>query len=256
MTIRRERLERRAERREDWCQSAERRSDEAYARSRSAIEPIPVGQPVLVGHHSERKHRRALDRADSALRQSAEQAQKAKRHAQVARTLRGQLDRSIFSDDDNAIEVLEEKARQLTAAADQANAINKAWRKGGRELVAEKFGEKRAAQAVESAAAVSWRAKKPFDATNIRAEARRCVARIADLKSRAERKAKAEATGGVTLEGEGHLRVTFAEKPDYSVIRALKSAGFRWAGGSWFGPRSKLPQQVTDIVESAQPQEH
>ena len=33
---------------------------------------IPFGQPILVGHHSEGRHRRALIRADNAMRRSIE----------------------------------------------------------------------------------------------------------------------------------------------------------------------------------------
>jgi Domain of unknown function (DUF3560) len=55
------------------------RSDGSYAASHKAIEGIPVGQPVLVGHHSEGRHRRDLARSDSHMRQSIEHGAKADR---------------------------------------------------------------------------------------------------------------------------------------------------------------------------------
>jgi len=41
--------------------------DAAEATFRQIGDAIPIGQPILVGHHSERRHRRDLDRMDRAL---------------------------------------------------------------------------------------------------------------------------------------------------------------------------------------------
>lgn len=38
---------------------------------------IPLGQPILVGHHSEKRHRRAIEKADNAMRKSVEETEKA-----------------------------------------------------------------------------------------------------------------------------------------------------------------------------------
>src|SRR5690606_1472040 len=48
----------------------------------------------------------------------------------------------------------------------------------------------------------------------------------------------------LAIEGGDWVRVTFAEKPERSVLSALKAAGFRWRGGSWIGERAKLPAEV------------
>lgn len=56
-------------------QRAERASAaaaEASAKARAILDRIPVGQPILVGHHSERRHRRDLDRANRLMRQAAD----------------------------------------------------------------------------------------------------------------------------------------------------------------------------------------
>lgn len=74
-----ERAEARSERFAGYAENAERRSDAAFEKSRALLEPIPPGQPILVGHHSERRHRRTLERADNAMRKSVEETDKAKR---------------------------------------------------------------------------------------------------------------------------------------------------------------------------------
>ena len=63
------------------------------------------------------------------------------------------------------------------------------------------------------------------------------------------RKAPAEASGGVAITGDAeYVTVTFAEKPEYGIIRDLKSAGFHWGGGSWHGRREALPESVTELL--------
>lgn len=66
-----------AERYEGYADNAESR---AAASSKSADEIsrfIPMGQPILVGHHSERRHRRDLSRIGSKIRRSIEESKKA-----------------------------------------------------------------------------------------------------------------------------------------------------------------------------------
>jgi hypothetical protein len=68
----------RAERFQDRAEAAVERSDAAHEKFRALLSPIPMGQPILVGHHSEQRHRKALERADNALGQAVEEADKAK----------------------------------------------------------------------------------------------------------------------------------------------------------------------------------
>lgn len=62
-----ERLEQRAER-HDAAATA------AYERSNALVALIPLGQPILVGHHSERGHRAALDKSHRAMDKSVEES--------------------------------------------------------------------------------------------------------------------------------------------------------------------------------------
>ena len=56
------------------------------------------------------------------------------------------------------------------------------------------------------------------------------------------------ARGVVVMGNEEYVSVTFAEKPEYGIIRDLKSAGFRWSGGSWHGRRDKIPESVNEML--------
>lgn len=56
----------------------------ALQRSREATAGIPMGQPVLKGHHSQRKHEKALERAEAQMQKSVEMGQKAAHVQHVA----------------------------------------------------------------------------------------------------------------------------------------------------------------------------
>ncbi len=68
----------RAERMETRAEKAERESAAACNNSINMLSVIPMGQPILVGHHSERGHRRLLEKSDNAMRRSVELDEKAK----------------------------------------------------------------------------------------------------------------------------------------------------------------------------------
>lgn len=68
-----ERAERLEERAETHSAEAERR----YEASHRIADGIPLGQPVLVGHHSEKRHRRDLARIDGHMRASIEEREQA-----------------------------------------------------------------------------------------------------------------------------------------------------------------------------------
>lgn len=72
--------ERKLERSERYSGYSENAQARAEASSHSAHEIgrfIPMGQPILVGHHSERRHRRDLDRIDSQMGKSIEESKRA-----------------------------------------------------------------------------------------------------------------------------------------------------------------------------------
>src|SRR6266511_1234676 len=62
---------------------AEARADRHAARAERDL--IPPGQPILVGHHSERGHRAALRRIDGRMRRSIEEDGKAQHHRRAAK---------------------------------------------------------------------------------------------------------------------------------------------------------------------------
>ncbi|MFD9007759.1 DUF3560 domain-containing protein [Streptomyces sp. NPDC059552] len=67
-TDREQRAAGRADRFSDRADRAADASEAALAEARRIGSAILFGQPILVGHHSEKRHRAALDRIDSNMR--------------------------------------------------------------------------------------------------------------------------------------------------------------------------------------------
>lgn len=133
---RRERLERKIERRRDWA--AGRRQDAArrLTTARTMAGAIPFGQPILIGHHSERRDRNYRERIRGNFEKAFESHQMADHHASKAAGLSAQLETSIYSDDHDAIDRLKERIATLEAERDRIKAINAAIRRHGFEAVA------------------------------------------------------------------------------------------------------------------------
>lgn len=123
----RERRERKAERLRGWADNAGKRATQRF----NAADPsesntgIPFGQPILVGHHSERRHRNTLDRIDNNMRKGVEESDKRDRLNSRADGIEDQIENTIFSDDHDAIEKLEAKIAGLEAKRDMMKAFNK-----------------------------------------------------------------------------------------------------------------------------------
>ncbi len=258
---RRARLEAKMERRTVWAGKAAGRSQARLVRARSIGDGIPFGQPILVGHHSERRSRADAERIHSNMGKAVEESRLAEHHEQRAAGIASQLERSVFSDDENAVEALELRIAQREATVAHRKAVNAAFKKAKGEpparfaaLVASGLMTQAEALSVAGTMA-SMRYDRPFPSyslTNLNANIRRDRERIAELKLRQARTETARAQGGVKLENVGeYVRITFAEKPEREVLEALREAGFRWGGGSWVGERTKLPADVAKLITVA-----
>ncbi len=267
---RRERLERKLAKREEWADKAGQRAAQRFDAARRLADGIPLGQPILVGHHSEKRHRRDLARIDGNMAKGCEEQQLAQHHAGKADGLAQQLERSIYSDDPDAVEQLRAKVAGLEQRRELCKAVNAAWRKAGRPAAdaSEAWAGIAAALGLESDAKIlregrlnmahDFMPRGPFPGyvtQNLGGEIRRAEQRIAEIGKRAQRQQQAEAAGGIVLaeHPSGYCTVTFAEKPAREVLHALKDAGFHWSGGAWHGRGERLPASVRAMLPAAEP---
>lgn len=75
---------RKAERRREWAASANRKSHEYYEKSNKDADFLSLGEPIKVGHHSERRHRKAIEDAWNNMGKSVEYSDKASEHERLA----------------------------------------------------------------------------------------------------------------------------------------------------------------------------
>ena len=79
--------------------------------ARERLEMIPLGQPILVGHHSEKRHRKDLTGIDEHFAKAKEHHGKAEYFRQRAAAAESNV--AIFSDDPDATEKLVDKIERL-----------------------------------------------------------------------------------------------------------------------------------------------
>ena len=76
-----ERAKRKAERYENWSSSAAKKSDQSYDASNKHSDFLSLGEPIKIGHHSEKRHRKMIEDANNNMRKSVELGNKAESHA-------------------------------------------------------------------------------------------------------------------------------------------------------------------------------
>ena len=77
-------VKRKAERRLDWAATAERKSEEYFKGSNKDSDFLSLGEPIKIGHHSERRHRKAIEDAWHNMGKSVEFDEKAREHERIA----------------------------------------------------------------------------------------------------------------------------------------------------------------------------
>jgi hypothetical protein len=244
-TKRREEFQDRVDaRRESLSARANRRADDARRaqdRAHDVLDRIPAGQPILVGHHSERKHRGDIDRADRAMRASAEASREAK---ELARRAAAVGTAGISSDDPDAVEKLRAELVEMREAHRVGLALNRAdarHKKAGLSTT----DAARAACAdagvpaedveryVETARLCPW--AKLHNAANHAASIRRVEQRIAELEAERARPEIGDVRHddlGMTvldLPEQNRIGLAFDDRPSPAVLAVLKSEGWRWA---------------------------
>lgn len=175
----RERLEAKAERRQEWAEGRAQKATQTYEAGRLALEAIPFGQPV----HGVRD-RNYRDKATAKLERSWEHSKMAKHHEQAAAGLERQLRTSIYDDDLDAVQRLEEKIGHLEAERGRIKAYNATARKGAPNL--ELLDERQRANLALSIRVTPYAVKNgampAYELTNLSANINRLRKRLEGLR--------------------------------------------------------------------------
>jgi len=234
---------------------AERRQAEANATHQQASQmasAIPFGQPILVGHHSEKRDRNYRARIHKKFGKSFELQDQAKYREQRANAAESST--AISSDDPNAVDKLAEKLAELEADQETMKAVNAAWRKAGKPSPDDVDAWQKVQEAVgltdqqthkiriDFANSIRWIAAKvpfpPYALQNNSANIRRVRQRVEQLKTAADAQhveIEHENCRYVENVEENRVQLVFAGKPPQEIRELLKRHGFRWSpmNGAW-----------------------
>ncbi len=196
------------------------------------------GQPILVGHHSEKRHRNAIAKADAKCRKGSELMKEGK---ELARRAEAVGTGGIASEDPDAVEKLTDKRTTLERQRDHMKQVNALYRKADKAGLAALGLDYDRLVAKVASIGLSWE-KQPY----AKWEISNLGARIRDAAKRTENVAalhaqfsddgandiKHEQVGAATITTDpSDMRVLVAfparlSKEDYKTVR---SHGFVWA---------------------------
>ncbi len=154
------------------------------------------GQPLLIGHHSEKRHRADLKRMDNHFRKANELQEKSDYYESKAES--AQNNSAISSDDPEAIQKLEEQLHALEKLREDTKKVE----------------------------------HTSYELNYISADIRRIKARIKELKEldQIEFKSIIIKNGKIIHNKEkNRLQILFDEIPEETVRDKMKQNGFKWA---------------------------
>jgi hypothetical protein len=205
-------------------------SSQEFKRAKDMGSVIPLGQPILVGHHSEGSHRALLKRVDTAYQKASEAGSKAAYYEGKAET--AEKNYSISGDDTEAVNRYQAKLEQLEAAQEKMKAINKAWKQGDKALYGLGLSDETIEKLKHKMPSYETKPFPSWQLSNNSAEIRRVKEKIEEL----QRLDKMEAENYKFSGGEikinleiNRIQFIFDDIPAEETRKLLKSNGFKWS---------------------------
>lgn len=202
---------RKLERYQELAEKNEVKANDLWDRSHKLGDMIPFGQPILIGHHSEGRHRRHLDKIQNTTRKAIETGKKSEYYQDKVKNVLNP--RGISADDPEAIIKLNseidelEKIRihlkttyEFKAGVKDYEEGSEHYRKLELESVTRKIRDK----------------KKRIDDL-------RAVKNIPDVDTTINN------VRVFTDKEDNRLKISFPCKPNPEIISKLKHSGFHWS---------------------------
>lgn len=198
---------------------------------------IPMGQPILIGHHSEKRHRRQLERMEAKVNKGFEASDKADHYKDKADHIDN--DKNIYADDPEAITKCKEKIALLEKNQNLMKSANKIIRRK-KGTIEEKVTELTQLGFTNQAARVLFKpghccqnGYASFKLTNNNANLKRYKDKLAGLQRVQENQNIYDFKVGdiEVLNDDGQLQVHFPGKPNEDIRAKLKGYGIalKWS---------------------------
>jgi hypothetical protein len=220
-----EKKQARIQRLRDRAERKRQAGESLLGNAQRTADMIPMGQPILVGHHSERRHRRDLDRIHNQTGKGLDLLNEADRLEYRADSVENNA--AISSDDNKAIEKLKEKLAKLETKRQSIKDYNKKAKKEGKE-------------------------KAPsYLLGNLSQNIRSVKKRVEQLEENSRIENNEETVNGVSLvvnTADNRVQLIFDSKPEKGTREKLKRHGFKWAPsvGAW---QRMLSEQAIRIAK-------
>lgn len=213
-------------------EKAEQESASNWNQAHAMASVIPFGQPILVGHYSEKRDRNYRSRIKSKSRKGYELYQKAAELRSRAESVQG--NDAIFSDDPEATDKLSEKIaklEELQAAYKAVNAAYKKFLKNPATLDGADLPE--STKNLIREFKPGWSGDQPIPSyrlTNNSANIRRLKERAQVVEQKQAAQDTQEEIDGVRIEyspSENRIRIYYPGRVPLETYKTLKQHGFR-----------------------------
>ncbi|WP_434523842.1 DUF3560 domain-containing protein [Photorhabdus asymbiotica] len=227
-------LQARRERYKELSDKAKSESRSYYNRAKDMASLIPFGQPILVGHYSEKRDRNYRNKIHNTFGKSFKLLDKANYYEDKASKIGGG---GISSDDPNAIKKLKDKldncvkSQELMKKCNKIIRTNKSDEEKTNEIIELGISEKNAIELVKG----DFLGKKGFASYSLQnnnAEINRIKNRISGLESRKGREEVKEEYNNFTFiinNEENRIMFIFKGKPGDEVREILKKNAIKWS---------------------------
>ncbi len=233
-----ERIDNKKERYENRAEKAQQQSNAFYQRSKEMADLIPFGQPILVGHHSEKRARNHHKKIWDDMGRSVKAQEKADYLETKAQNIGSA---GIASDDANAIEKLKDKLSGLESAQERMKAINKIIRSSHMSetdkieymVESHKLSEKKAKEllAGDFAGRIGFASYQLSNNNAVIRQTRERIDELEKLHNQEPLSGQGEIEGlkWSLYEEDGRIKFSFDDIPNEELRRTLKSNGFKWS---------------------------
>ena len=187
---------------EELSEKAKQRSIEYSNSNANRILQMTPGQPIIIGHHSEKRHRRLIEKANNDIKKSIEFDDKSDYYASRAESAKNS--KVIYADDPQAIQKLKDKLQRLENERDS----------------------------------IKKREHYSYELTNIGARIRETKLRIKRLEEEENLVFNDEKfIGGKVVHNKeiNRIQLIFENVPNEEIRNELKRNGFHWSRkeGAW-----------------------
>ncbi len=215
------------------AERAEKKAQATYETANNMAKAIPFGQPILIGHHSERSDRSYRDKIGGMYQKSFNEFDKASYLRDKAEAAETNTD--ISSDDPEAIKKLEDKLQILRKKQEIMKGVNSYYKKNGTcvgcNLITDVIAKAIDAKLNEQPGG-DKKPFKSFELSNNNQNIQNVKKRIEALQQRGNIDYEdIKFNGGEIVFNKDINRIQFFfdEKPDEEIRKELKSRGFHFS---------------------------